>query len=56
MLGDPYSFERLWRQYRACRRTKRNTRNALAFEWNAEENLLHLQAELRPGRPSSGFA
>jgi hypothetical protein len=37
----------LWRQYRACRRNKRNTLNALRFELNAEENLLALQRELR---------
>ncbi len=40
---------------RQCRRTKRNTWNALAFEINAEANLLALQQELRthiyrPGR------
>ena len=52
---DLYSFEKLWRHYRQCRRNKRNTANALAFELNAEENLLALQEELRthtyqPGR------
>jgi hypothetical protein len=45
----------LWRQYRACRRNKRNTRNQLAFEIDVEANLFRLQAELRahtyrPGR------
>src|SRR5262245_54806603 len=40
---DLYSFEKLWRHYRQCRRNKRNTANALAFELNAEENLLALQ-------------
>jgi RNA-directed DNA polymerase len=50
-----YSFSNLWHQYRVCRRNKRNTINALAFEVDAESNLLSLQAELRdhsyrPGR------
>jgi hypothetical protein len=52
---DLYSFRALWRHYRQCRRNKRNTINALAFEANAEANLLALQEELRehsykPGR------
>jgi RNA-directed DNA polymerase len=52
---DLYTFEALWRHYRQCRRNKRNTLNALAFEINAEANLLALQHELRthtyrPGR------
>ncbi len=56
MIGpDLYSFRALWRHYRECRRNKRNTLNALAFEANAEANLLALQEELRehtyqPGR------
>jgi hypothetical protein len=52
---DLYSFRALWRHYRQCRRNKRSTANALAFEINAEANLLTLQQELRtrtyrPGR------
>jgi len=52
---DLYAFPALWRHYRQCRRNKRNTRNALAFEINAEAHLLALQQELRahtyrPGR------
>ncbi len=56
MLGpDFYTFRELWRQYRSCRRNKRNTLNALAFEIDAEANLVALQHELRehtyqPGR------
>ena len=56
MIGpDVYSFRALWRHYRQCRRNKRNTVNALAFEVNAEANLFGLQQELRshtyrPGR------
>ena len=55
MLSDLYSFSELHRHYRNCRRNKRNTMNALAFEIDAEANLLRLQRELRdhtyrPGR------
>jgi RNA-directed DNA polymerase len=56
MIGpDLYTFEALWRHYRQCRRNKRTTLNALAFEINAEAHLLALQQELhthtyRPGR------
>jgi RNA-directed DNA polymerase len=51
---DLYRFENLWRAYRTCRRTKRGTLNALAFERDAEANLFDLQDELlshryRPG-------
>jgi len=52
---DLYSFRALWRRYRVCRRNKRNTDNALAFEIDAEAKLLALGQELRthayrPGR------
>ncbi len=52
---DLYSFRALWRHYRACRRNKRKTFNALAFEIDAEAKLLALGEELRmhayrPGR------
>lgn len=56
MIGpDVFSFDALWRHYRDCRRHKRGTANALAFELDAEANLLTLQAQLRshayrPGR------
>ena len=56
MIGpDLYTFEALWQYYRQCRRNKRNTLNALAFEFNVEANLLALQQALhthtyRPGR------
>lgn len=49
-----YSFERLWRAYRQCRRNKRNTSNALAFEVDAEAKLLSLQAELLEHRYQPG--
>ena len=48
MIGpDIFAFAALWRRYRQCRRNKRHTINALAFEINAEANLLALQEELR---------
>ena len=48
-IPDLYSFRELWRRYRACRRKEPVTRNALAFEADAEA----LQRELRgtPGAP-----
>jgi hypothetical protein len=51
---DLYSFENIQRQYRICRSNKRNTLNALAFEVNAEANVLALQAELRAHRYRPG--
>jgi retron-type reverse transcriptase len=56
---DLFSFAELWRHYRTCRRNKRNTRNALAFEFDVEANLMQLAEDLqshryRPGR-SLGF-
>jgi len=52
---DVFSFAALWRHYRRCRRHKRSSANALAFELDAEANLLTLQNELhlrtfQPGR------
>jgi RNA-directed DNA polymerase len=47
MSADIYAFENLWRQYRNCRRNKRNTINALAFEIDAEAQLVALQQDLR---------
>jgi hypothetical protein len=51
---DPYAFRALHRHYRNCRRGKRNTRNALAFELDAEARLLELPAELREHRYRPG--
>ena len=33
---DRHSFRALWRPYRACRRNKQNTKDALAFEVDAD--------------------
>ena len=44
-----FSLENIYRAYRRCRRRKRTTRNALAFELNLEENLLGLHEYLNDG-------
>jgi RNA-directed DNA polymerase len=50
-----FTYEKLYRAYLDCRKTKRKTANALKFELNFEDNLLKLLGELRartyrPGR------
>jgi RNA-directed DNA polymerase len=50
-----FSFEELVKAYYDCRRCKRNSASALAFEMNLERNLFQLYTELqegsyRPGR------
>jgi len=40
-----FSFENLYRQYLLCRKSKRNTLNALRFEAHQEKNLLALKEE-----------
>lgn len=57
--GSLFSFENLHRQYVQCRRNKRNTDSALAFEVEQEKHLLALSEALqshqyRPG-PSVCF-
>jgi RNA-directed DNA polymerase len=37
-----FSFEQIYRAYRDCRKNKRNTRDALIFECNQEENIIQL--------------
>ncbi len=49
-----YGFESLWRQYRRCRANKRNSLHQLAFEVDAEAQLLALGAELRAHRYRPG--
>jgi len=51
---DLYSFSALWCYYRICRRNKRNTLNALAFEIDVEAKLLALQRELRDHTYTAG--
>ncbi len=41
-----FSLENIYRQYLRCRRNKRNTINALQFEYRLEENLMKLKEEL----------
>jgi len=43
------TFEKLVKAYFDCRKRKRNTINALEFEFNLEENLLNLYTELQNG-------
>jgi len=55
MMKLDLSFANIYNQYKACRKNKRNTVNALKFEENQEAELLKLQHELitrtyRPGR------
>jgi RNA-directed DNA polymerase len=41
-----FTYQQLYRNYISCRKNKRNTINQLAFEINAEQNLLRLEEEL----------
>lgn len=50
----PFTYENVYRAYLECRRSKRKTANALAFEMNLEENIRLLTAELASGRYSPG--
>ncbi|ADE10445.1 Retron-type reverse transcriptase [Sideroxydans lithotrophicus ES-1] len=49
-----FSFEDLVQAYLDCRRTKRNSASALAFETNLERNLCRLNDELRNGTYQPG--
>ncbi|MEE4632283.1 RNA-directed DNA polymerase [Pseudomonas alliivorans] len=53
--GTPYPFQDLVQAYYDCRRSKRNSASALAFEMDLERNLIQLHDDLmsgtyRPGR------
>lgn len=50
----PLSYEELVVAYFDCRRTKRNSRNALAFEWHLERNLYQLYVDLIDGTYQPG--
>lgn len=50
----PFSFEDLVQAYFDCRRTKRNSRSALAFEIRLERNLVDLYEELVGGEYTPG--
>jgi retron-type reverse transcriptase len=45
-----FKFPQVYRAYLDCRRSKRNSLSALAYEVNHEEDLLRLTKELRDGR------
>lgn len=47
MMSPIFSLDNMYRQYLHCRRNKRNTLNALKFEYHLEENLVRLQEELK---------
>jgi hypothetical protein len=54
-MNEIFTFEKIYRAYLDCRKTKRKTINALKFEWNLERNIFLLQKELetkkyKPGR------
>ncbi len=50
LAGHPlFTPENLYRAYRQCRRRKRKTANAMAFERDLEANLLALREELNSG-------
>lgn len=51
---NSFTFEQLVQAYLDCRKNKRNTDSALAFEGNLERNLLDLFAELKSGEYSPG--
>lgn len=55
LMNKIFTFEKIYRAYLDCRKTKRKTINALKFEYNLERNLFSLQKELqtkmyKPGR------
>ena len=52
--ADPYLFENLVQAYLDCRRTKRTSDSAQAFESMAEHNLYQLYEELKEGTYQPG--
>jgi len=56
-MASLFTFENIYRAYLDCRRKKRGKATALAFEVNAEQNLIDLTRELarRSYRPSPSF-
>ena len=52
--ADPHLFSALVQAYLDCRRTKRNSASALAFEAQLEHNLLQLHEELASGAYQPG--
>ncbi len=56
-MASLFTFQNLYKAYLDCRRKKRGKQAALAFEANAEQNLLELTQQLvqRTYRPSPSF-
>ena len=52
--STPYPFSELVQAYYDCRRSKRNSNSALAFEINLERNLTELHSDLVAGRYRPG--
>ncbi len=52
--SNPYPFSELVQAYYDCRRSKRNSNSALAFEMNLEQNLTALHHDLVTGRYRPG--
>ena len=52
--STPYPFSELVQAYYDCRRSKRNSNSALAFEMNLEQNLAELHRDLVTGRYRPG--
>ena len=52
--GAPFTFEALVQAWLDCRRTKRNSTSALAFEQHVERNLVDLHADLIGGTYQPG--
>lgn len=52
--NEPYPFQALHQAYFDCRKSKRNSISALAFEQDLERNLLQLHDELTAGTYSPG--
>jgi hypothetical protein len=52
--ADPHLFGRIVQAYLNCRRTKRNSASALAFEARAEHNLYQLYEQLASGSYQPG--
>jgi hypothetical protein len=50
----PIALSDLFRAYYDCRKNKRNTANALAFELNYEENLIQLWKDINENKYSVG--
>ncbi len=50
----PYQFQDLVQAYYDCRRSKRNSNSALAFEMNLEQNLIQLHDDLIAGTYQPG--